>query len=145
MPINGPMSAGEAWQLTDGESEDETPVFSPGGDSVAFIRRDDIWVSAVKPGAEPRRVTTGAEIHYTTWDADGRSLLATGMFGSSDLELCTVHPESGAIEPWKPRVLLGGRNLPGIIGLSRDGRYLAVDYEETKGNLWAVETSGRRP
>ncbi len=145
MPMRGSASAGEAWQLTDGEAQDETPVFSPGGDAIAFIRSDDIWVCVVKPGARPRRVTTGAEIHYAIWDADGRSLLATGMFGGPDLELRTVNPESGATESLKPRVVLGGREWLGILGLSRDGRYLAVDYEEMKGNLWTVESPGRRP
>jgi len=145
MPMDGVTPSGEPWQLTEGEAEDQTPTFSPSGEAVAFIRGDDIWLSEARPGAKSRRVTTRAEIHYAVWDVDGRRLLATGTWGGPDLELRTVHPESGAIEPLKPRLVLGGRDALGILGLSRDGRYLAVDFEEMKGNLWTVESPGRRP
>ena len=137
-PMAGIRPTGEPWQLTDGEGEDETPVFSPDGKTIAFVRRDDIWVVPVERGAHARQVTDKAEVHLVVWDADGRQLLATGLWGRTELELRTVRVDSGASQSLTPRVVVGGPNALGWFSLTRDGRYLAIDSEELKGNLWTV-------
>ncbi|HEX9149613.1 MAG TPA: hypothetical protein VF958_10680 [Thermoanaerobaculia bacterium] len=144
LPVRGASVSGEPWQLTEGEQFDWFPSFSPKGDFVAFVRGGEIWVTTPKRGASCRQVTTGAEIHYCAWEPDGRSLLASGMWGTSILRMRDVRLESGASEPLTPDVALGSRDAPGYFGLSRDGRYLAVDAVQTKGNLWTVGSRAGR-
>jgi Tol biopolymer transport system component len=138
LPIRGASAVGEPWQLTEGEEADMFPAFSPRGDLVAFVRNGEVWATGLKRGASCRQVTTGAEIHYCAWEPDGRSLLASGMWGTSTLRIRRVQLESGATEPLTPDVVLGNRDAPGYFGLSHDGRYLATDVVQTKGNLWTV-------
>ncbi len=142
LPLRGASANGEPWQLTDGEEVDKLPNFSPSGDRLLFVRNGEIWVTRPSGGAACRQVTTGAEIHYATWDADGQSLLATGMWGTSTLRIRRVRLETGATEPLAPDVGLGNRDAPGYFSLTRDGRYLAVDIADTKGNLWTIGLSG---
>ena len=144
LPIRGSVPGVDPWQLTHGEQNDVYPVFSPDGSSLAFLRDGEIWVTALRREAIPRKVTTGGEIHHAVWDTDGRSLLASGTWGSSTLRIRRVQLGTGATEPLTPDVPLGNGEAPGYFGLSRDGRYLAADVAEMKGNLWTIGSSGDR-
>jgi hypothetical protein len=43
---------------------------------------------------------------------------------------------SGATERLKTNLVLGDRDAFGYVSLSRDGRYLATEITEMKGNVW---------
>lgn len=76
-----PAAGGKPKQLTFGESEDETPVYSPDGRYLAIVSNRDhpeerhIWIVPVNGGA-PRRLTElGAGIEGgAVWAADGKSI-----------------------------------------------------------------------
>jgi eukaryotic-like serine/threonine-protein kinase len=141
LPLRSGSPAGDAWQLTDGEETDVFPAWSPDGSRIAFIRAGDVWIVDARHGAAPRRLTSGAEPHHLAWEPGGSALLASGMFGTAALHLRTVHVTTGKTEVPKPRLVLGDRSSPGYFSLSRDGRYLAADVTETKGNLWSSSAS----
>jgi len=76
-----PSSGGRPRQLTFGESEDENPVYSPDGRSIAIVSNRDhpeerhIWIVPLD-GSAPRRLTnlaTGIE-SGPVWSADGKTV-----------------------------------------------------------------------
>ena len=141
LPIREGLPAGEPWKLTEGELPDLFPVWSPDGRSLAFIRNEDLWVTEAKNGARPRRITSGAKIYHHAWEPDGKALLASGLFGTGNLHVRRIWLTSGTTEPLQPQLVLGDRSGIGYISLSRDGRFLATDFTELKGNLWISRTT----
>jgi hypothetical protein len=65
----------------------------------------------------------------------------SGLFGAPSLHPRRVDLASGTSERLKPQLFLGDRDAPGYISLSRDGRFLAADITELKGNLWITAAS----
>ncbi len=141
LAISGGKPVGDPWQLTQGDITDRFPAWSPDGRQIAFTRRDEVWLVEARPGAEPRRLTAGAEAHDVAWEPSGTTLLVSGLFGTPSLHLRRVNLGSGAMEPVRPHIVLGDRAAVGYLSLSRDGRILAVDITELKGNLWITEAS----
>jgi Tol biopolymer transport system component len=135
------LPSGEPWRLTDGAMADLFPAWSPEGGRIAFIRGSEAWVTDARPGAAPRRITTGADPRHVAWEPDGTALLVSGLFGTTALHLLRVEIASGVMERLKPHLVLGDRNASGHLSLSRDGRFLATDITEPKGNLWMTVAS----
>ena len=143
LPIRAGLPAGEPWRLNDADLPELFPSWSPDGGRLAFIRTEDLWVTEARKGAIPRRITSGAQAHHLTWEPDGKALLASGLFGTGTLHVRRVWLASGKTEPLKPHLVLGDRDGVGYISLSRDGRFLATDITEPKGNLWITRSSRR--
>ncbi|HEX5855616.1 MAG TPA: protein kinase [Thermoanaerobaculia bacterium] len=141
LPLRTGLPAGEPWRLTDGEMADMYPVWSPDGGRIAFLRGEEVWAVEVQPGAAPRRITVGAEAHHLAWESDGAALLVTGLFRTTALHPRRVELASGTTGLLKPHLVLGDRDGMGYISLSRDGRFLATDITEMKGNLWITVAS----
>ena len=142
LPIRAGQPAGEPWCLTAGEETDSFPAWSPDGARIAFVRGEEVWVVEVRPGALPRRITAGAEAHVLAWEPGGETLLVSGLFGTGATHVRQVRVLSGASEAMKLDLVLGNRDALGYVSLSRDGRYVAADVTELKGNLWITSTSG---
>ncbi|NIN72822.1 MAG: hypothetical protein GTO46_13035 [Gemmatimonadetes bacterium] len=73
------QTGGVAERLTDGPAEDDFPVFSPDGQSIAFSRRGaddwDVYVIGAT-GGEPRRLTYHPELDIARgWSPDGLNVL----------------------------------------------------------------------
>ncbi len=141
VPLREGLPEGEPWRLTDGEIADLFPVWSRDGGQIAFLRGGEAWVVAVRPGAAPRRITAGAAPSHVAWEPDGKALLVSGLFGTPTLHVRRVDIASGATERLKPDLVLGDRDASGQLSLSRDGRFLATDVAEMKGNLWMTVAS----
>lgn len=141
LPLRAEKPAGDPWQLTTGEVTDVFPAFSPDGGRIAFLRSDDVWIVEARPGAEPRQVTSSVEAHHLAWEPGGASVIVSGLFGTTDLHLRRVDVATGSTKPVSPYLVLGGRDGIGYVGLTRDGRFLATDVTEMKGNLWITTAS----
>jgi eukaryotic-like serine/threonine-protein kinase len=141
LPLQALQPAGEPWRLTEGDVTDSFPAFSPDGGRIAFVRGDDAWIADAQPRAVPRRVTTGAEAVSLAWEPDGSALLVSGLFGTRLMHVRRIRLASGAFEDLKPPVVLGDRNAGSLFSLSRDGRFLAAEITEFRGNLWITTAS----
>ncbi len=144
LPIRAGQAQGEPWRLTEGDVTDTLPVWSPDGGRIAFVRSEEVWVVEAQAGARPRRVTAGAEAHHLAWEPGGAALVVSGLFRTPALHPRRVEIASGTAEILKPHVVLGDRDAAGYISLSRDGRFLAADITELKGNLWITSASRNR-
>ncbi|MGE5345728.1 MAG: hypothetical protein ACM3JH_07225 [Acidithiobacillales bacterium] len=65
----------------------------------------------------------------------------SGLFGTTALHLGRVDLASGTSQPVKPPLVLGDRDAFGYVSLTRDGRFLATDTTEMKGNIWITTAS----
>lgn len=141
LPIRAGQPAAEPWRLTEGEVTDSFPAWSPDGGQIAFVRGEEVWIVEARLGALPRRITAGAEAHVLAWEPSGAALLVSGLFGTGVVHVRQVRLPSGASEAMKPHLVLGDRDALGYVSLSRDGRFLAADITELKGNLWITSAS----
>ncbi len=104
-----PVDGGKPRALTDGESEDDSPVFSPDGRWLAFVsnraRREErhIWLIPVA-GGPARRLTTGLTGIESNpqWSPDGRSIYFdhTSSFSPASLAVASIEGKDA------PRFLL---------------------------------------
>ena len=126
------------------ESErDVGPALSPDGRALAFVRLrslgiGDIYVvslsGAIKPAAEPRRVTTdAADLSAPSWTPDGRELIFSSDRGGRR-ELWRINA-SGSAKP--VRVAGIGENASDI-AISPSGRRLVYGRVSNYGTLWKV-------
>ncbi|HVO50935.1 MAG TPA: protein kinase [Thermoanaerobaculia bacterium] len=128
---------GDPWPATAGAPGEELfPAWAPDGRRIAFLRGSDVWVTDVRPGAEAHAVISGEGVQAIAFEPDGTTLLAPGLFGTPSLHLRRVHLDTGRSEPVEPRLALGDRNALGSVSVSRDGRLVATDLTNLKGNLW---------
>jgi Tol biopolymer transport system component/DNA-binding winged helix-turn-helix (wHTH) protein len=123
---------------------DQNPVFSPDGQSVAFIRivgegSVDLYTIPVS-GGSPRQLTFDrTAIFGLTWTADGRKVVFSSHRGGG--QSLWVVPITGG-EP--SRLPVGGASAfyPAI---SRKGNRLAYTQGDIHPNLWTMDLSGNPP
>lgn len=118
---------------------DETPAFSPDGQSLAFARSlaistTDIYLVSVA-GGEPRRITTiNTEIQGLSWTADGRNLVF-GSRNDQQIRLLWKVAVTGGT-PERLPVFAQGLTQPTV---SRQGNRLAWTQSHEDLNLWRME------
>jgi len=79
-----PATGGTPRAITSGEGEDESPVFSPDGKSIAFVSNRDhleerhIWIAPIDGGAARRLTDLGPGAESSPqWSADGARIFFT--------------------------------------------------------------------
>jgi Tol biopolymer transport system component len=83
-------------RLTTNPGVDETPVWSPDGDRIAFttlsLSESSLWIMT-SDGSDPARLAAG---HYPSWSPDG-TLIAFTMVKDGDPSIATVRLEDRAV------------------------------------------------
>ena len=119
---------------------DRYPVFSPGGQTLAFVRwktsvTADLHVGPVAGGEATRLTFDGREIHGLTWTPDGREILFASTRGG--LPALWKIPASGGT-PERVRGIGAGVGCPAI---SRRGNRLVYEQVVSDTNIWRAEAS----
>jgi dipeptidyl aminopeptidase/acylaminoacyl peptidase len=106
-----PASGGKPKQLTKGESEDETPVYSPDGKSIAivsnreFAEEHHIWIVSLN-GSKPRRLTHLAGVESDPqWSPDGTTIYfqrGTALRSPATYTAATNGGEAHPLNPLPP-------------------------------------------
>jgi dipeptidyl aminopeptidase/acylaminoacyl peptidase len=154
LPVNG----GKPRAITDGESEDDSPVFSPDGRWLAFVsnrgRREErhVWIVSADGGAARRLTNAPASVESNPqWSPDGK-FVYFGYNSTFEPGSLAVAPVDGAAESGvAPRFLIRSqpRNFAAT-GL-RDPeviRYTSKDGLEISGILYkplGFQTGERYP
>ena len=143
-------SGGTAKRLTTTPNEENTPVFSPDGQRIAFSRSNgndfDVFITRADGSGEPTRVTMMPEDDYVTgWSPDGKEVIfettrdeetLTRLYKTSAerLALATALPlhqsYNGSISPDGNRVVYNPRPGPG------EWRYYRGGFV---GQLWIAD------
>jgi len=136
------MSGGTAERLTDGPAEDDFPVFSPNGLSVAFSRRGvedwDVYVVGAD-GGEARRLTFNPEADIArAWGRDTASVLFMSHRDEEGVFRLYTIPFNGGF----PRALAFPQGWDG--SYSPDGLRLAYVPKAQPLELYGVEWRGYR-
>ncbi len=104
------LDGGGQQRLTESPAFDSYPVWSPDGESIAFIRSggrdDDTWVYLFEYGSVPRRWWLGGQdveagLYPPAWSPNGESLALVGYESTSDGH--------------RPCLYAGGARDPGVI------------------------------
>lgn len=123
-----------------GRRGDRDPAFSPGGQTLAFVRwkavgNGDLHVVSVA-GGEPTRLTFDhRDIDGLTWTPDGREILFASTRGG--LRALWKIPASGGT-PERVRGIGTGVGCPAI---SRRGNRLVYEQVVSDTNIWRAEAS----
>jgi eukaryotic-like serine/threonine-protein kinase len=133
----------QALQLTKppaGFIGDSTPVFSPDGKTLAFVRgassRDVEIYAMPSSGGEPRRLTfDNRSGRSLAWTADGHDIVFSLWF-YGNLRLWKVAATGG-----QPEQLAVGEGAS-TLAISRQGDRLAYSQEYRDTNIWRIETTG---
>jgi hypothetical protein len=125
--------------VTDGEQADFFPNWSPDGRRLAFVRDGEVWIVEVDSAPEARRVTEGAQATLARWESGGRTILASGTWGTNQKQLRRVSIEGVGAVPLEPPVVFGDTTATGLFGLSGDGGVIAYIDSANVGDLWLME------
>lgn len=119
--------------VADPRADEYGPVWSPGGDSIAFIRQDDgceIRIQALDGGSIKAAACAPDQGHEIAWDADGSLILSSTGKGQT-LGIVRIDREGGTPVPLTaPPVGFDGDLHPRP---SPDGRTLAFVRQRTGG------------
>ncbi|HPA80786.1 MAG TPA: protein kinase [Thermoanaerobaculales bacterium] len=144
VPFAGDGTVAQAARLTSGGGTDLFPVWSTDGSVIAFVRYahdgSDVWRVPADGSAAPIQVTNGAAARFLCWDRLSDRLLVSGMWGGTTTSVRSVDLVDGIGSPVPdavPRTPLGE-----IVDfdLSVDGRLLALNETERRGDIWVLET-----
>ncbi len=136
----------EARQLTKppaGFIGDSTPVYSPDGNTLAFVRgassRDVEIYAMPSSGGEPKRLTfDNRSGRSLAWTADGHDIVFSVWYYGS-LRLWKVPATGGP-----PEQLAVGGDSASTLAISRQGNRLAYSQEFRDTNIWRIETTGNQ-
>jgi dipeptidyl aminopeptidase/acylaminoacyl peptidase len=127
------LKRGTMTRMTFDAGEDETPVWSPDGKSIAYSSsrpgqpRTVFRKAADGSGAEEQVFASNDHSHVEDWSRDGRVMLV-GVDGASTHSDIWVVPIGGSE---KPHALIQTNFSEGNARLSPDGRWIAYQSDES--------------
>ncbi len=117
---------------------DSSPVFSPDGSQVAFVRTtslaiQDIYLLSMKDGRERRLTNDNRRVYGIAWNAaDNRIIYSSARNPVS--RLWRISPNGG-----QPEAVSGLGDQAGYLGISRNGHRLAYSRSVIDTNIWKYE------
>ena len=132
---------GLAVRLTNGNATERAPAWSRGaGAWIAFVtgggtQGGEVAIAAPdKPIASPDVLTRGARAWYVRWLPDGRELLVSGTWDTSQWEIRALDWQKRSLRALSPPITLDANSWSLPFDVSDDGRYLALIRVETVGS-----------
>jgi Tol biopolymer transport system component len=143
-PVADGRPAGQARPVTTGATSDQAPAWSPDERWIAYVGETsaasaDIWVVDAAGAGPARMFATEGKARRVAWDRDAKALFVSGQWDP------WVSVRKYALETGR-QILLDrpiplGQN-PDLINfaISRDGRIVAFTKDESRGDVWALES-----
>jgi serine/threonine-protein kinase len=145
VPMAGGATTGPPRQLTFDAVPKDMPAWSPDGSMVAYLADVDgvseVWATRAGGDVPGRRLTRGAQAYCARWDARTGALFVSGTWGSRLFSLRRVASDGGPPQPMDPEVDFGN-TASALFDASLDGRFLAIDHETARGDVWVLDASG---
>ena len=132
------VAGGEPVRLTSGQAVEQSPTWTPDGESLLFVsnrdgKRDIHRVGVRKSGApigEPERLTTDLDAHTITLSQDGQRLAYSALTFRANVWSVAI-PTSGSVSVSTAQPVTNENQVVEGIGVSRDGRWLAFDSDRS--------------
>ncbi|HEU4365491.1 MAG TPA: protein kinase, partial [Candidatus Krumholzibacteria bacterium] len=140
------LQRGARTRLTFDPGHDNNAHWSPDGTRVAFTARRGTtfgpYIKAIDgSAAETRVIETGTDLFNAGWSRDGRYLLCHELGSGNQGRLRAVPLVEGAPDPLRDHSLpqsLGGTTGLYRVSFSPDGRWMAYEATEGRGNIYAI-------
>jgi len=137
---------GETRRLTSppaGALGDGSPVFSPDGKTLAFVRLSgmriaDIYLLSLNGGAPKRLTYSNTHVNGLTWSPDGLNIFFSLQDAESRSRLWKTSTDGGAPEPLARSIDVIDPNI------SPKGNRLAFTQTNDDSNLWRIDLAGSR-
>jgi Tol biopolymer transport system component len=115
------------------------PTISPDGHHVAYVRSSGggLSIRVVKSDGSEDHELLRDNARPVGWSSDGRTVFAA-RYGSTVVDQLLGVPAAGGV----PRVLLTLPSGYRVEDVSRDGRLLMVNQEESRSDAWRIALAG---
>lgn len=149
----------EAKIITKGNTDDQSPSWSPDGKQIAFLSKrghadpdrtsnEDLWVVDAREGAEPRQITKTPEGEggRPAWSPDGSRLAALmgdvdrfAQYSMNKLIVVPSNPPASAGPATKPPIYMPSLDRPvSSVAWSADGQHLSFLLQDDRTNHLAT-------
>ena len=149
----------EAKIITKGNTDDQSPSWSPDGKQIAFLSKrghadpdrtsnEDLWVVDAREGAEPRQITRTPEGEggRPAWSPDGSRLAALmgdidryAQYSMNKLIVVPSNPPASAGPATKPPIYMPSLDRPvSSVAWSADGQHLSFLLQDDRTNHLAT-------
>ncbi len=140
VPVANGEAAGPARQVTFEPGSQEFPAWSPDGTRIAYLaltgNLTEVWVTRSDGAGRPARVSSGAGASWLRWHPIGPGIIVDASWGERMLSLRVLDPDTHAVTPFKPPIVLGEPTPGEAFDLSRDGRRLAFSRSSRTADVW---------
>lgn len=144
LELDGGRPGGEPWRLTPPGLVAFRPVWSPDGSQLAFCGDGSLWTMAADGTTEPRCLQRNVGADRARWQADGRHLWVSGLWGDDRYRLRIVPLDGGPAVPIEP--LLGPELTEHSLffDITGDGGILALTQRRTLSRVWLLTATDDR-
>jgi serine/threonine-protein kinase len=118
-----------------------SPVWSRDARTLAFVLRDEVWVVSADARSDPRQVTHGVTARRLHWTSKPGQVYVSGLWGRSRVTIKVLDVYSGKISELPREVVIGEGDNYIDFDVSRDEMFIAVPRENTRGDIWVIETT----
>jgi len=144
-PVSGGRRVGEPREGTNGDAGHWFPVWSPDGKRIACVVQRGYFseVCIVEVGSETPavQVTSGAGARRVRWTETGDELLVSGTWRTNRIGLRVVSMGDYSVRPFELAADFGSDGFgAGAFASAAEGRILAYEVVERRGDVWLAET-----
>jgi Tol biopolymer transport system component len=143
-PVSEGRRSGEPRRIGAMSGSAYSPSWSPDGRRIAFLldagKGGGVWIAEVSGKTPPRSLVEGVDPAVLEWNKLTGKLLVSGFFGQQARGVWEV-PLDGSLPKSFAQATTSGSDKEILsFDLSPDGKLLALQEWDTRGDIWVLES-----